>query len=64
MQFTTTYKYALIAPHQSIYYENSANAHLHLSFIKEINQVLTFFLFTLGLTQGQFCPTIFTDSFS
>ncbi len=64
MQPTTTLECAFTAPYSSIYSEDSANAQSHISFIKEINQEHTFDLFTLGLTQGQYCPTLFTDSFS
>lgn len=64
MQPTTTLECASTASYRSIYSENSANAQSNVAFIKEINQERTFVLFTLGLIQGQFCPKIFTDSFS
>jgi hypothetical protein len=64
MQPTTILECASTAPYRSIYSENSANAQSNISFIKEINQERTFDLFTLGLIQGQFCPALFTDSFS
>lgn len=64
MQPTTTLECAPTAPYCNIYSEDSANTQSHISFIKEINQERTFDLFTLGLIQGQFCPTTFTDSFS
>lgn len=64
MQLITTLECASIAPYRSIFSEDSANAQSHISFIKEINQIHTFDRFTLGLIQGQFCPTIFTDSLS
>lgn len=35
----------------------------NISLIKVIYQKHIFGRFTLGLTQGQFCPKIFTDSF-